>query len=146
MFMFLQDMDITSKKFRSKGDTTKQWSLSTFQNLIRFLKILCLFDSETWDSCQERVKFTRFILRWDYMSDVRVGVDLLSWGSHGWIGCCNFMAAQSVLNQQFSKILSYHRICVCLWVELLQPFKTMIYQKWSMVLAVLAGTCSNVWT
>ena len=51
------------KKFRSKGDTTKQWSLSTFQNLIRFLKILCLFDSETWDSCQERVKFTRFILR-----------------------------------------------------------------------------------
>ena len=34
---------------------------------MRFEKILCLFDSKTWDLCQERVKFTRFILSWDYM-------------------------------------------------------------------------------
>ena len=100
---FLQDTAIASRKFRSKGDTTKQWSLSTFQNLMRFEKILCLFDSKTWDSCQERVKFTSFILRWDFMSDYRVSVDLLLWRSLGCIGCCNFMAFQSGLNQQFTK-------------------------------------------
>ena len=60
---FLQDTAIASRKFQSKGDTTKQWSLSTFQNLMRFEKILCLFDSKTWDSCQEIVKFTSFTLR-----------------------------------------------------------------------------------
>ena len=27
---FLQDTAITSRKLQSKGDTTKQWSLSTF--------------------------------------------------------------------------------------------------------------------
>ena len=57
----------------------------------------------TWDSCQERVKFTSFILRWDFMSDYTVSVDLLLWSSLGCIGWCNFMAFQSGLNQQFAK-------------------------------------------
>ena len=57
----------------------------------------------TWDSCQERVKFTSFILRWDFMSNYRVGVDLLLWSILRWIGCCNFMAFQSGLNQQYKK-------------------------------------------
>ena len=109
--------------------------------IVHFLKLNEVWENPlfiwfwlTWDSCQERVKFTSFILRWDFMSDYRVSVDLLLWSSLGWIGWCNFMAFQSGLNQQFTKILSYHRICFCLWSLLLQP-KTMIYQKWSMVLA-----------
>ena len=44
------------------------------------------------------------------MSDLRVGVDLMLYSRLGWIGCCNFMAARSGLNQHLSKILLYQNL------------------------------------
>ena len=84
---FLQDTAIASRKFWSKGDTTRQWSLSTFQNLMRFEKILCLFDSD-WPGIHVR----RELSSQDFMSDFTVSVDLLLWSSLGCIGWCNLMA------------------------------------------------------
>ena len=40
---FLQDMAITSRKFRPKRNTINKWSMSAIWNLMGFEKILCLF-------------------------------------------------------------------------------------------------------
>ena len=132
--MFLQDMAIKHQENQIQRGHNKSIVIFHFLIFDEVWEILLLFDSKTWDSCQGnceeelpkkpvgrlsadsrptgkvRVKLTRFILRWDYMSDLRVGVDLLLWSSLGWIGCCSFMAFQSGLNHQFAKILSYHRL------------------------------------
>ena len=89
------------KKIQTQRGHHKAMVMFHFLKINEIEKILCLFDSKTWGLCQERIKFTRFILGWHYMSDFRIGVDLLLWSILGWISCCYYMAAQSALNQQF---------------------------------------------
>ena len=73
---FLQDTAIASRKFWSKGDITRQWSLSTFQNLMRFEKILCLFDSD-WPGIHVRRELSSQVSYWDETSWVTIGLVLI---------------------------------------------------------------------
>ena len=51
------------KKIQTQRGHNKAMVMVHILKINEIEKILCLFDSKTWGLCQERIKFTRFILR-----------------------------------------------------------------------------------